>query len=233
MPPTDDQGNSSQTEQATSGLTAEQLEQITSVVSNIVNKAISSRNKEVEKKFQTTASEIEAKLEQKLSTLSTPAAATSNEPKIEDNPLYKGMLKKYSELQERFEQSEKEKTAERNAARDVRLRQQVADELVKAGVDPSRTRHALALLVDSEKRVKYDDDGEIIFRDLDNQEIDFSTGIRSWTKSDDAKVFMPARGATGSGDRRPVERKTNSNNGNSSIEEVGMNLLSVLKDEGF
>lgn len=227
----DDRGDSTKNEQATSGLTAES---VAALVNDVVNKAISARNKDVDKKFQASLSEMMSKFEEKLKAVVPAPATTSDEPKVEDSPVYKGMQKKFAELQEKFEQSEREKAEERNKARDVTMRQRVADELVKAGVDPSRTRHALALLVDSEKRVKFDDDGEIVFRDLDNQELDFATGLRSWAKSEDAKVFMPARGATGSGDRRPANRKPASNSGSASLEdEIGESLLGALKDAGF
>ena len=229
---TDDRGDSTNSnEQATSGLTAES---VTALVNEVVNKAISARNKDVDKKFQATMTELMSKFEEKLKAVTPAPVSNPDEPKVEDSPVYKGMQKKFAELQEKFEQSEREKAEERNKARDIAMRQRVADELVKAGVDPSRTRHALALLVDSEKRVKYDDDGEIVFRDLDNQELDFATGLRSWAKSEDAKVFMPARGSTGSGDRRPASRKPASNNGSASLEdEIGESLLGALKDAGF
>jgi hypothetical protein len=223
-------GDTTTNVQATSGLTADQVVEI---VTDVVNKAISNRNKQVESKFEKSLTELKSMFEQKLTAATAAPVVASNEPKVEDSPIYKGMLKQYEEIKSRLDQSEKEKAAEREAARDLKMRQRVADELVKAGVDPSRTKHALALLVDSEKRVRFDEDGEMIFRDTDNQDVDFSTGLRSWSKSDDAKVFMPARGATGSGDRRPAERRNASNSGSNSIEEVGNSLLNVLKDVGF
>lgn len=218
-------------EQGTSDLTAEKVAQI---AAEVVNKAISARNKEVEKKFQSYGASIKDELKALLDERFTSAAkseksSTSDEAKLEDSPVYKGMQKKLAELEERARLADEREKAANEKAKDVALRQRVNDALVKSGLDANRTRHAMALIVDAEHRVSYDEDGEIVFKDLDGQYVDFETGIKSWSKSDDAKVFMPARGATGSGGSRTQERKRGANSGDSNaVEEVGNSLLKVL-----
>lgn len=208
------------------------LEEVTTAVSEMINKAITSRSKATDKAAETKMSAFleafEKKMEERFSSLSNPSQSSSNESKFEDHPMYKGMQKKFQEMQERLDRSEKEKAEERDKARDVSLRQRVTEELSKAGIDSSRTRHALALLVDAEKRVSYDDDGELLFRDLDNQEYDLSTGLRSWSKSEDAKVYLPARGVTGSGDRKSASRQTSNGKGISE-EDASFALFDLVK----
>lgn len=224
MPPTDDQENPSSTDQSTSGLTADD-------VVKIVNQAITSRNKNNDAKMTSMFEEFAKKLDEKFATLNSSQTAKeqqSNEPRIEDNPIYKGMQKKFAELQDKFEQSEREKTAERQKARDVTMRQRVAEELIKAGIDSKHTRHALALLVDAEKRVSFDDDYNLVFNSETDGELDLATGIRTWAKSDDAKVYLPARGLTGSGDKRSPSRQSSNKSNGLTEEEVGMGLVDFI-----
>lgn len=212
------------------------LDEIVGVVSEMVNKAITSRNKQVESKVDKLFNDFSAKFEERLSKLPTDKPQSSGtEPRIEETPVYKGLQKQLSDLQHKLETAENEKRAERSKARDKDLRQKLGDELVKSGIDPTRVRHAVGLLVDADKRIRYvdEDSDEVVFKDSDDQEVDFRTGLKNWVKSDDAKIYMPARGATGSGDRRPAERKGASSQSNNALEEVGMSLLNVLKNEGF
>ena len=64
---------------------------------------------------------------------------------------------------------------------------------MKAGIGEKRIKHAMALLVDGEKRVKWDEDGErLVFRDDTSGEIEFNAGIAGWLRSEDAKFYLPA-----------------------------------------
>lgn len=208
------------------------LDQITDATSEMINKALTARNKQLEAKVEKTLAELTKKFEERVSQIQTaPGNKDSGEPKVEDTPVYKGLQKQLTEMQQKLELAEREKSAERSRARDRDLRARLSDELVKAGVDPSRVRHAVGLLVDSDKRVRnVDDTDEAVFLDTDGQEVDFRTGLKSWLKSEDAKIYMPARGTTGTGERRPAERKpANGANNVDSQEELMMDLLKFAR----
>ena len=65
-----------------------------------------------------------------------------------------------------------------------------------------RARHALGLLVDAERRVRWADDTEAIFFRTDaHDELELAAGVREWLKTDDAKLSIPASAPAGSGDR--------------------------------
>lgn len=174
----------------------------------MLNRAITARLSSVEKKLGAQVSEavnsLFPKLEELVQTKFTQTAPPSQgEPKLEESPLVKGLQKQLAELQEQNKRSQAERDTERQRARDVALRQRLTEELGKHGIDSRYVRQAIGFLVDAEKRVRWaDDDGEsLVFRDADGSELDLSTGLRSWAKTDDAKIYMPPRGVAGSGDR--------------------------------
>lgn len=197
------------------------IEEVTEAVSELVNKAITNRNKAFEGKMTGMLSELTAKFEERMKAQAAPAPSSSGpESKVEDTPVFKGLQKQLADMQQKLEATEREKRAERAKGRDKDLRQRLSDELTKAGVDPARVRHAVGFLVDSDKRVRYvdEDTDEVVFTDEDNQEVDFRTGLRNWMKSDDSKIYQSARGTTGTGDRRPQEKT--SRNGSSNVNQA-------------
>lgn len=177
-------------------------------VSELVNRAITARFASFEKKVGNQVSEAVAGLFPKFEELiaqkvPSQGPAPSAEPKLDDSPLVKGLQKQLAELQEQNRKSREERDVERQRARDVALRQRLTEELSKHGIDSRYARQAIGFLVDAEKRVRWaDDEGEsLVFRDADGSELDLQTGLRSWAKTDDAKIYMPPRGVSGSGDR--------------------------------
>jgi len=177
-------------------------------LNELVNRAITARFSAFEKKFGNQISESVASLIPKFEELvqaKLPANAAANASptdKLEENPFVKGLQKKLVELEEQNRKSQAERDTERARARDVALRQKLSEELARHGIDSRYTKQAIGFLVDAEKRVRWEDDGEsLVFRDADGSEIDLQTGLRSWAKTDDAKIYMPPRGVTGSGDR--------------------------------
>lgn len=220
------------------------LDEITDATSEMINKALTNRNKQVEAKVEKAIAELQKSFEEKLSALldaskKAPEPAADDKPangkapanaapKVEENPVVKELQAKLATMQKQLETTEREKRAERDRARDKDLRQKLSDELVKSGVDPTRVRHAVGLLVDADKRVRYvDDTDEIVFvKDEDGEEVDLRAGLKSWAKSEDAKIYMPARGTTGSGDRASSKQKNQ--NGANPVEELGNALLDAF-----
>lgn len=207
MPPDQPQGTPSQTEQgkgddAPKYVTEEQL-----------NRAISARFGDFQKKLEKSIGEslattLTAKLDELKTSLAAPADGGTDSkeaPKgadIENHPLVKGLQKQISDQKAATEQLKTERDAEKARAREQVLRTSLADSLTKGGVDPARVRQAVGILVDVEKRVRFagDDDDELVFKDVTG-DVDLATGLKSWIKSDDAKIFLPPRGTQGAGDR--------------------------------
>lgn len=119
-----------------------------------------------------------------------------------ESPELKRLNDQVAELTSRAEKAAQERDAERAKAKDSTLRQKVTDALVATGVDAPRARHALGLLVDSEKRIHWSEDGAtLLFRRAEHDDVELGPGLKEWLKSEDGKFYLPPRGAAGSGDR--------------------------------
>ena len=178
-------------------------------VVKLINSAFTARGKDLEKKLTATMQESLGVLATKLDEFTTrpapapdPKAGGTPVPNVEEHPAFKGLLKRIAEAEAKQRAAEDSAKAARMKEREGTLRATAAARLADAGIDGSRARAALALLIDSGKAIRYaDDDGdEIVFADKDGP-VDLETGLKSWLKGEDAKLFLPPRGAVGSGDR--------------------------------
>ena len=101
--------------------------------------------------------------------------------------LVKGLQKQITDLQLSVKQAKEARQAERN----LTVRQKVSEELAGLGFDSARIRQATGNLIDADKRVRWDDESQsIVFKDSDG-DIDLQTGLKSWAKTDDAKIYLP------------------------------------------
>jgi len=129
-----------------------------------------------------------------------PAGAAAPQPA--PSPELRKLQEQITVLTRQADEARAERDAERARGRDSLLRQRVTEALSGVGIEGVRARHALGLLVDAEKRVRWSDDGESIFFRTDaHDELDLTGGVREWLKTEDAKLYLPPRGAAGSGDR--------------------------------
>jgi hypothetical protein len=132
-----------------------------------------------------------------------PEPAKKAEPQsFEDSPAYVAMRKQLEELTKKQEQAIRERDAEKARSRDMGLRQKVTEALSSAGVDAARAKLAIGYLIDAAKVVGYSEDEPeaVVFRTSEGDQ-DLGSGLRTWLKSDEGKVFLPPRGTQGSGDR--------------------------------
>lgn len=202
-----------------------------------LNRAITARFKTFEKSFESKFSEFGSSMFAKFEEFMKQAPAQpqqSAQPQSaqpEESQEMKRMKKSLDELKASLEAERQEKMVERSKNKQVVLRQKLAEELAKNGVnDPVRAKLAIGNLVDAEKRVKISDsDDSISFVDFDNVEVDLAAGIRSWIKSEEAKIFLPAKNVTGSGSRpggtnSPIQQQQ----GRMSKEELGHALYEKL-----
>lgn len=147
---------------------------------------------------------------------------------IEKHPVVRGLKKQLDALTKSAEEAKQRVVAERAKSRENKLRSTVTEQLTQLGVSPKAIKQALAYLVDGEKRVHYaDDEGdELIYRD-DTGDLDISSGLKTWSTSDEAQIYMPARGTAGSGSRpaQPGSKTTTVQRG-----DLGRALIGVVNN---
>lgn len=172
-----------------------------------VNKAITARFKAFEtkqdKSLDEKLSSFVARIDESLATRfgeTKAAPAEGKQSAADESPIVKGMQKQMAAMQAKLDAAEAETKAERAKARDGTMRTKLREALGSNGIEGVRAKHAIGVLVDSEKRVAWDDSNELTFKDAAGEEVDFATGLGDWLKSDDAKIYLPPRGTSGSGD---------------------------------
>lgn len=168
-----------------------------------LNRAITQRLKSFEKSIASSLEESSKAMLSKLEEMRPPPQASSQPEKAADeSPIVKGLQKQIADLQAKQKAADEAVQAARMAQRDQALRTKLAEELGRYGVDSGRVKHAVGYLVDAAKAVSYDEGSdEIVFKDK-NDVVDLSTGLKSWLSTDDGKIYVPPRGAQGSGDRK-------------------------------
>lgn len=160
-----------------------------------------------------------------------PAPTESAKPApVEEAPAYKSLLKRLGDMEKSFATERRAREEAEARAADQRLRTTLGDALTKVGVEPRYVRQAIALLVDADKRVALSDDGQIVFRD-GGAELDLAAGLKDWIKTDEAKIYLAPRGASGSGDR-PAGGKPPRNGGPPTVEEIAVKLQQALATQG-
>ena len=162
------------------------------------------------------------------STTKAPEAASAEAKKIAE---YEAKLK---EMNERMEADSRERANEKQKRLSLEEKSRLADELRLAGVPDSRVRAAVALVYTEDKRVGRNANGDVVYfvpKDGYTDEVSLSDGVKEWMKSDEGKVFLPPRDASGSGSKGGT--MVNSS-GNSKLSDADkMNLLgTLLKSHG-
>lgn len=165
-------------------------------VNKLVNSAITGHLKREAEKQTAAFSKLIEEHVGKLVEQLKPAPKPDDKPG--DSPELNALKKQLEESTRIQKQIIAERDAERLAARNLKLRTTVTDQLVAAGVDPSRAKHALAYLVDGEKRVDFDGDA-IVFKDDSSGALPLAEGLKSWVKSPEAKLYLPPAGGGGTG----------------------------------
>lgn len=135
--------------------------------------------------------------------------------------------RKETELSEtaRLKATVRELEADKNsriaAERDHKVRSSTRDALTSAGVAPHLLDAAEALLVDKQKVVTLEEDGNVSW----GGESSLSDGIKRFMSSQQGKAFLAPKGAAGSGDRRLGGTK---GAGDNTIKVTGEDLSEML-----
>lgn len=210
-------------------------------VNELVNRAITARLKPFSEKLEKTLGDLTTGVTGKLEEFSKqfealkPKEDPKPKPKDKDAPINLADLPEWQATQKQLaDQQKKLDAAERKAAeaeakrRDTMLRERAREALTAAGVDSKRARQAMALLVDSEKRIQFSEDGEdLVFVDGD-ETVPLIDGLKKWAKSEDAQIYLPPRGTAGSGDRGGGSAPRTQAGGQTTKEQVGNALVNLL-----
>jgi hypothetical protein len=191
--------------------TEEQLEGIKTLVSGIVNSAISARDKMSDKKRGEDRDAILKAIDEKLQTFK-PAApdpeekgAKGGKRSKEDDLELTALRKSMDELRLQNEQERARAARERSKNIDNSVRQSIYEALSEHGLDAVRSKAAFASFkLDGRFEAQHDEDSDevtVLFRDDDGTQVPLRDGIKRWVKTDAAKIYLPPTGAKGSGSR--------------------------------
>jgi hypothetical protein len=215
-------------------------ELITQKINGIVNGAVATLKKAFETKAKTDAEtltkSILAGLDEKLAAFKPPPSGDDDDGKggkggkgggrrPSDDPEFAALKRTTGEMQEqlRVEREKSERMRARNI--DSAVREQVYSELGAIGLDAARSKAAFAAFkIDNVLTTEVDDDGEsvsILFKADDGTALPLRDGVRSWAKSDSAKLYLPPTGAGGAGSKRPIGGKEPPAKRELTMEDIG------------
>lgn len=91
---------------------------------------------------------------------------------------------------------------------EIELNSRVKDSLVEGHILPDTTDAVMALLIDRQKRIQFNSDGELVWIDIDGTEYtDVEEKISEWCKSSNAERFRSGEVKKGSGGKKPTNEK--------------------------
>jgi len=189
-------------------------EKIAQIAAQVVNQAFTARSKtlkneltsEFTKGFESMAKRLDDLANTKADSRKRGKAEGGEEAPEAQTPEYRGLQRQMAEMKAQLEDRDKQVAEAGARAKHAELRSRVAEELGKVGVtNPMMVKAATSILVTDDKRVQFDEEGQLVFVEGPDSVLDIATGIRAWAKSDDAKNFIAPTGTLGSGSR-PVQR---------------------------
>lgn len=195
--------------------TDQQVDSLKSLVSGIVNSAISARDKMSDKKRaedrDAAKGEFAKLLDEKFAAF-RPAEEGDKNGKggkggrsKDDDVEMTAMRKTLDDLRQQNEQTLQRAQRERAKNIDGSVRNAIFEELAGHGLDQARAKAAYAAFrLDDRVESQVDDETDavtVLFRDDDGQQVPLKDGVKRWVKTDAAKIYLPPTGAKGSGSR--------------------------------
>ena len=92
-------------------------------------------------------------------------------------------------------------------ARNLKMKEVLSETLTQNGVDPRHLKHAMAFLT-LEGGVRMDEDGSVKMK-LGALDYELNDAVKSWVKTEDAKLYLAPKGAAGSGQKGSVNSNQN------------------------
>lgn len=219
--------------------TEQQLDGIKSLVSNIVNSAISARDKMADKKRaedrDAVKNEFAKLLDEKLSA-HRPATDDDKDGKKgrrskEEDVELTALRKSLEDLRQQNEATMQRAQRERAKNIDGAVRNAIFEALSEHGLDTQRAKAAYAAFkLDERIESQVDDESDavsVLFRDDDGQQVPLKDGVKRWVKTDAAKIYLPPTGAKGSGSR---PANSSGQKGALSEADIRQNLGEALKN---
>lgn len=182
-----------------------------------MNRAITARFKDFEKKMAAQleqnlsgfGSKLEETLASKLAGILKPqpvadeveaekptAQSVAKDPIAELQASFKRQLREQSNEVKALRE---ENLREKQALREAKMREAVTNALAAHGVTGGRAKHALGYLVDVSKSIVMNEAGQPVMLDEFGDPVDIETGLKAWANTEDAKIYIPPRGTAGSG----------------------------------
>jgi hypothetical protein len=216
-------------------------EAATKQVNELINKALGSRFKAFEaqqtKNLEAFGSGLTEKLlggiDEKLSAFK-PAEPGSGKPKdsatdLSQHPDFRALKKQNDEFSRQLAEEREEKAKAKAAARQELLNRKIDEALQAAGFSAIKAARN-NLLAEGRVRFEGDDSDNVVFVDDEGGGLPLKRGFSEFAKSAEGKIFMPATGANGSGDRQQQSGVRPGSQGNGqgqppSKAELGQALL--------
>lgn len=123
-------------------------------------------------------------------------AAAAKDPIAELQASFKRQLREQSNEVKALRE---ENLREKQALREAKMREAVTNALAAHGVTGGRAKHALGYLVDVSKSIVMNEAGQPVMLDEFGDPVDIETGLKAWANTEDAKIYIPPRGTAGSG----------------------------------
>ena len=169
----------------------------------------------------------EKKLQKEIATLKA-ERTVAKEVTTPDAQIKDSRDPEKAELQKQVKQLMQDKAERIEAAKTSSMRSAVSDALLKNGVSPKHLKRAADILIDSDRAVTFDEDGNLQVR-VNGYDQDLDEGVKAWAGSDDNKIFLEPRGTVGSGSKN-LKGSVRSDNGKAEVTktQLGDQLIELF-----
>lgn len=185
------------------------------LVADAVNQAVTGAVNRVTKEHKAEIKALTDTVAELSKPKETPAPTVDDGGKKPD-PATVALERKIADLEKRAKEADDKVAAAEKRARDDGAKTALRTALGTA-VRPDAVDVITDLLFDARKRVSFDETGRPLFQLDEDTLLPLGDGVKSWLKSDEAKLFLPAPGAggdTGRGGSAPrVQSPQQSHNG--------------------
>ncbi len=209
------------------GITAEQL---TKMVNSAVTSQLGRYRQKADEQFATISNQMATLVEAVSNQPEPTTKEATSEEQSQVASEYEARMKKMQAEMKKIENNLAERTRQlqeqESQARDQAARGALRDALAEAGVPADRLKQAVGFVYDAEKRVSYDENGELGFSVQESWGVDrlsVSEGAAKFLESDEGKMYLPPRDAGGSGNEGGPAPKTKQRGG--GLEDMPMDEL--------
>jgi hypothetical protein len=211
------------------------MEKIQTTVAAIVNQSITARDKQNEKKWAQSQADFKKSFEEALAALKANPEQPNDDGKNgkngkngapRDDVAYQTLQKRLDEMAQRADAFEQKAQSERQARRQVNLVQTLMSALGTLNITGERADAARdSLLYRNQVAYAEEDSDDVVFRDAAGVASELVLGLRQWSKTPAAQIFIPPNGNRGAG-TQPGSRGPNGG-GPLSMEQK----LAILADQ--